>query len=650
MLKKLFLYTLFFSFLTNISATKLDSLMNVSSLFEKDTNQVNTFNQIAEIHLEEDYLKAIFYAKKALTLSNELGFISGKISSYLTLIDANNYLGRYSETQKVNFELLEIYKKKHDKSGIASSYNNIGIVHYYLSNLDLAAVFTNKALNIYIELKDTSGMSMCYNNLANVYSDKEEYKNSLKFYLKALEIDEKSGNMEWESLVKGNIGEVYTSLQDYDNAYKYLFEALALSEKDKDLYQQANMQSAIALLLIEQNKNDDALHFLFLSLELSKKLNLLTEYGELYEAVSEAYQQKGNFKKSLEYLQLSVDANLDIYSKENADKIAEMNAFYEMKEKEKELEQQHKLSKIESKQKTYVMIGSAIGFALLLIIVAVFAKGNSDKRKINKKLEFQNLEIETKSQSITDSIVYAKRIQGAILPSENTINKLLKNNFIYYKPKDIVAGDFYWMESIVSDNNEECVLFAAADCTGHGVPGAMVSVVCNNALNRAVREFKLKEPAKILDKITELVIETFEQSEANIKDGMDIALCRLNTKTNELEYAGANNSLYLVRNNELSEIKSDKQPIGKFTNTVAFTNHKISLKKDDAIYLFTDGYADQFGGIKGKKFKYKQFRELLLTNCNLKMDQQLERLNFTFNNWKGDLEQIDDVCVIGVKI
>ncbi len=198
--------------------------------------------------------------------------------------------------------------------------------------------------------------------------------------------------------------------------------------------------------------------------------------------------------------------------------------------------------------------------------------------------------------------------------------------------------------------DEEVILFAAADCNGHGVPGAIVSVVCHNALNRSVREFNLSEPAQILDKVTELVIETFEQGDDSIKDGMDIALCALNTKTNELEYSGANNSLYIIREKKLFETKSDKQTIGKFMHQKPFTNHKQILKKGDQIYLFTDGYADQFGGKKGKKLKYKAFKNLLIDNSTKTMQEQVNVLTNHFNNWKGELEQIDDVCILGVKV
>jgi serine phosphatase RsbU (regulator of sigma subunit) len=219
----------------------------------------------------------------------------------------------------------------------------------------------------------------------------------------------------------------------------------------------------------------------------------------------------------------------------------------------------------------------------------------------------------------------------------------LEESFILYKPKDIVAGDFYWME-----HRDNKVLFAAADCTGHGVPGAMVSVVCNNALNRSVREHGLTDPGKILDKTREIVIQEFEKSDEEVKDGMDIALCSL--QGNTLAYAGANNPLWIVRNGEIIETKADKQPIGKFRAATPFTTHTIELEKGDTIYLFSDGYADQFGGEKGKKMKTVNFKKSLLSLQDKSMTEQKELINIAFEDWRGSLEQIDDVCVIGVRI
>jgi serine phosphatase RsbU (regulator of sigma subunit) len=281
-----------------------------------------------------------------------------------------------------------------------------------------------------------------------------------------------------------------------------------------------------------------------------------------------------------------------------------------------------------------------------------------------KQLNEQNITLEEKQKEILDSIAYAKRLQEAILPSQNFVNKHLPESFVLYKPKDIVAGDFYWMHVFTDEiTNKEITLIAAADCTGHGVPGALVSVVCSNALNRTVTEFKIFEPSKILDKVRELVIETFERSDYDVKDGMDISLCSI-TKNGEdysIKWSGANNSLWYITpsfniNNKessvtlLSEIKANKQPIGKTDTPKPFTQHQITLNKNDVIYLFTDGFADQFGGPKGKKLKSLAMKELLTSISHKSMTTQKIEIEAFFNNWKKDLEQVDDVCVIGIRL
>ena len=231
------------------------------------------------------------------------------------------------------------------------------------------------------------------------------------------------------------------------------------------------------------------------------------------------------------------------------------------------------------------------------------------------------------------------------MPSFDFIKTHLPNSFIYYQPKDIVAGDFYWSEKI-----NDTFYLAAADCTGHGVPGALVSVVCSNALNRSVKEFKETEPGKILDKTRELVLESFSKSGGDIKDGMDISLFSI--KGNEVKWAGANNPLWYIfsTSDKMVEIKADKQPIGKTDNPLPFATHLIDVNKGDTLYLFTDGYADQFGGPKGKKFKYKQFEDLLVSIKEFSINEQCNLISKGLNDWKADLEQVDDICVIGIRL
>ena len=301
------------------------------------------------------------------------------------------------------------------------------------------------------------------------------------------------------------------------------------------------------------------------------------------------------------------------------------------------------------------IISYATMIALIIIgALGFFAYKNFRKQKaqaliISKQkenVELQKHKVEEQNREITDSINYAKRIQEAILPPLKLVKEYLHESFIIYKPKDIVAGDFYWLAVL-----DDYVLFAAEDCTGHGVPGAMVSVGCSNALNRAVREHKLSTPSEILDKTLETVVGRFNRSDQGVRDGMDIALCSLNTKTMELQFAGAHNPLWIIRKGgeAIEELKGDKQPVGKYAKHQPFHNNKVKLKKGDTIYMFSDGYIDQFGGELGKKYKSKNFQSLLLSIADKSLDEQKVLIEEEFHNWKGSEEQLDDVCVIGYR-
>ncbi len=299
-------------------------------------------------------------------------------------------------------------------------------------------------------------------------------------------------------------------------------------------------------------------------------------------------------------------------------------------------------------------------YAISIIYISILIqRANSSKKKIiaqKKIIELSETEtkkqkfiVELKNKEILESIEYAKRIQATILPPPKVVKKYLEDSFILYLPKDIVAGDFYWMESPAE--NESVVLFAACDCTGHGVPGALVSVVCSNALNRTVKEFNITQPALILDKVAELVVIDFSKDEnENVQDGMDASLCALNTETGALEWAGANNPLWIVRNGELLETKANKQPIGKYENMLPFTNHNFVTQKGDTIYLITDGYADQFGGDNNKKLGKAKFKELLLSIQHLPLVEQRNYLYEFHNTYRGANEQVDDILIIGVKV
>jgi serine phosphatase RsbU (regulator of sigma subunit)/CHASE3 domain sensor protein len=264
-----------------------------------------------------------------------------------------------------------------------------------------------------------------------------------------------------------------------------------------------------------------------------------------------------------------------------------------------------------------------------------------------EEIEKQRQKLEELYKDVTDSIRYAKRLQDSILPPDAAIRKMLPESFVLFKPKDIVSGDFYWF----FERNDK-ILFAAVDCTGHGVPGAFMSLVGANALNQAVKEHDIVEPAKILEDLNRFSSEALNKNaDSSVRDGMDLALCAFTKGSEEMEFAGANNPLYIVRNKQLIHVKPDKFAIGAFEpGTKKYTNHKVKLLKDDVVYVFSDGFADQFGGDKGKKFMYKQFKDLLVSISHLSMAEQRNALEYAIESWKGTFEQIDDILVIGVKI
>jgi serine phosphatase RsbU (regulator of sigma subunit) len=266
-----------------------------------------------------------------------------------------------------------------------------------------------------------------------------------------------------------------------------------------------------------------------------------------------------------------------------------------------------------------------------------------------EEIETKNQELEVLYKHVTDSIKYAKRIQEAILPPDSLVKRVLPNSFVLYKPKDIVSGDFYWI-----DEKDGKTMFAAVDCTGHGVPGAFMSIVGYNILKHSVNNNNFTTPSLILDALNQGVSETLHHGheESQAKDGMDLSFCTIDYKNMELQFAGAFNPLYLIRDGELIQTKADKFPIGLFLGEEKkkFTNHKIKLQKGDTVYIFSDGYADQFGGPNGKKFMANHFRDLLLDVHKFPIEKQKDILNKTIEEWRGPLDQVDDILVIGVKI
>jgi PAS domain S-box-containing protein len=298
--------------------------------------------------------------------------------------------------------------------------------------------------------------------------------------------------------------------------------------------------------------------------------------------------------------------------------------------------------------------------------IVIYARDISERLKLEREVELQSNIIEQKNKDITDSITYARRIQEAILPSDDEMKRVLDDCFVFYRPKDIVSGDLYWANTVTTTPADgkgvKLSLVAAVDCTGHGVPGAFMSIVGHTILEQTLTEKSVNNPGQALDYLSKGVIRTLKQNagdDFSIKDGMDIALCALNNSTRELNFAGANNPMYVVRNGELMQFSGDKQPIGAYVKEIKpFTNHKVQLEKGDCVYIFTDGIADQFGGPKGKKYKYKQLKEILSANYAKPMSEQRQLIVESVDAWMNypseqssqPYEQTDDMLVIGFRV
>lgn len=439
---------------------------------------------------------------------------------------------------------------------------------------------------------------------------------------------------------------------DVEEGEDYADEAISLSRSLE--YEKGLGLGYSALARTRQYKGDYdlALRYYAKALQFARLSDAKHQIMEIYKSYADIYAFLGQYKSAYLYQRSYAAIKDSIFNSENSLDLFDLRERYEEEKKQqerefltKENEHQHAVDEAEH-AKHLAMVWFAVTGLGLVLLFAIFIFNRF--RVTNRQkciIEDQKLIVEEKNREVTASIVYAKRIQEAILPPQTLIDKVLPNAFFMYRPKDIVSGDFYWV-----DEQNERVYFAAVDCTGHGVPGALVSIIGHNGLTRAIHEFQLTQPGAILDKLNELVEVTLRQRETEVRDGMDIALCCLNYKSNEIEFAGANNPLYLIRDGVLSLFKADKQPIGKYDGRKPFENHRFTFLEGDTFYIFSDGMADQFGGSMGKKFKYKAFRELLLNIQDLSMSEQMDQIDTAFTAWKGEFEQVDDVCIVGVRV
>jgi tetratricopeptide (TPR) repeat protein len=661
---------------------KNDSLLSVyNDSRQADTSRLKAINDLASYLINNNPDSAILIANQAIQSAEKANQLKYKAISLMVIGITNFYRGNYSKAMDFFSQALEINKETNNKSGEAACYDNMGGVYNYQSDYPKALEYYLKSQKILEGIGDQAGLGGNYNNLGVVYNALEQFDKSLEYHLKALKIKIKSGNkiaiansylnigfayqgqvnypkalenylnalkMSQEAGNKRGIGNsyayvggLYTVLADYPKALKYLFNALAIDKEIDDRQAIGSCYNAIGEIENKLNKSALAIQYLDSGLDVNKSIGDILQENDSYHELSTAYSNSGHFKEALDYFVKYKTLTDSIFTKDKIKQLGDIQTRFEVDKKETEM----KLLAREEKKRQQLIIFSV---AAMLVIVLVFFVFLYRRFKITQAqniiIEKQKQLVETQRQEMIDSITYAKRLQQAILPPLMDIQRSFSHSFVLYIPKDIVAGDFYWMHK-----TDETLIIAVADCTGHGVPGALVSVVCSNALNRSVKEFGLLETGRILDKVSELVLETFEKSGEEIRDGMDISLLSINRKSNQLEWSGANNPLWIIKGSQLTEIKPDKQPIGKTENRKWFTTHVLDLVPGETIYLITDGYADQFGKAK-KKLMKKKFKEMLISIQDKSMPEQENFLRNHHLQWKGNMEQTDDITIIGIKL
>lgn len=706
-IKTFFLVLLLIPVLIFTQKENSNSLIVALKKSNPDTNRVKLLLQLSGELIYENPDTSLVLVDQAINLSEKINFKKGKGTALRNKGAIYYFQSNYNEALKYYFESISVFQELNNKTGISKALGNIGAVYMDQSNFPKALEYFFKALKIDEELDYKIGISRHCTNLGIVYKEQAAYSKALEYYSRALKIDEelkdKSGiaanlgnignvfmylgnestdvkkrNYLYKKAINyfnealkideelddkngiavnlGNIGNIYNYEQEYDTALIYYLKALKINEEIDDKKNQAINLGNIGTVYFKLKKHTTAEDYLKKSIAISTEINALHLTGIHEQVYSQLDSATGDYNGALLHYKQYIAARDSINSEENQRKQIQAETQYEFEKREVlAKKEQEKKDVIAAKDKQrHRLLLYCITIVLAIVLFFTFFLFNrfrlirNQKEIIEKQkeqVEGQKKIVEEKQKEIIDSITYAQRLQQAILPALELLQKNVNEYYIFYQPKDIVAGDFYWSE-VINEN----FFIAAADSTGHGVPGAMVSVVCSSALSRSVKEFGLVNTGEILDKTRELVIETFTKSNADVKDGMDISLLRIDKSNRKIYWSGANNPLWYLKNGEMKEIKADKQPVGRTLNTSPFITHELEYAEGIYFFLFTDGYADQFGGPKGKKFKYKQLNEMLLANYPLTMDEQYVNLKATFNNWKGKLEQVDDVCVIGIRI
>ncbi len=661
-----------------VSANEIRSRLKLQAVSYSDLGEFK--------RLQSNYAEALKYDEMALKIYEEIHFNKGITLCLNNMGIVCLNMSDYPKALEFAFRALRMDEVSGDKRSLASSLGTIGNIFMEQHENERAIEYYLKAMRANEVIGRKYGVAMQLANIANVYkaeskaelikqglNEKKKDSLTLDYYTRSLHVSEELQDKYGISRQLSNIGGVYKDEGDADStlpraereklyakAFDYFTKALQMNEELGRKSGVVINLGNLGTLCQSRKQYKEAEKYLQKAIDLAIQVHEMEIVYELHRSLSEVYRQERLWEPALTHFAKYITLRDSIFNDKNTKKSlrAEVNFEFEKKRAAEKAEQDKRdtLAAAERQRQRLITITVCVGLLLVLVFFALLYNRFRLTQKQKKIIEEQKHLVDEKNKDITDSINYARRIQRSLLPPVSYFKKSLPEVFILYKPKDIVSGDFYWGQLLPeSSANGPVFLLATADCTGHGVPGALMSMIGISKLSELVLERKVSRPDEILNQLREEVIRSLnpEGAEVEANDGMDISLCVFDFQKLSLQYSGANNSIYHVPASEsvLKEYKADKFPVGKYSgDPKPFTCKEIKLERGDCVYAFTDGFADQFGGPNGKKFKYRQFEELLVSNRDKPLEQQKEILNSALESWKGGLEQVDDILVIGLRI
>lgn len=651
---------LFFLITLSLSLTAknqvIDSLANLLDSTDEITKKIILQCELSQKFTEiGEFETGGKLANEALIVSEEIDFKKGIALSYYTLGRLNQYIGDWNKALTCHYKAIPLFDSLAATENLAWTYLNMGITFHAQKNLEEAIKYDSIALGLFKTIELKQGEAYGYLNLSLAINDQGNPDSALVLMEKSKVICTEINDMRGVGYVLNCMAEIYENLGEYDKAIQGNLDCIAIREKENDKMDLSHCYAKLGNIYLLKKEYSTAKKNLEKAESLALEINARPVLRNIYFTFSQVDSAFGNYANAYSNFKKYNLYNNLLSSEEKQRKADEIQYNFEKIKKEQELQEikrEQEIDRILNVEEREQLIISVLALLLILGVAIAFTvsmyKRAKKLRKQRNIIVKQKERVDQQHKSITDSIVYAQKIQHALLTSEEYISKHLnKDFFIHYQPKDIVSGDFYWAH--VQDDGFYLI---TADCTGHGVPGAFMSLLNISILNELVVERNITSPGKILDEQRTQIIKSLNANYSDdSKDGMDCTLVRFDLKSNNISFAGANNGLWIIRNGKLLKFRGDKMPVGKFVSELKpFNDQTITLEKGDAIYTFTDGIVDQFGGPNDKKFKHKKLENLLIETCHLPMDEQKFIVMRTIEEWMGDTEQTDDILFIGIKI